>query len=131
MYTVVSIISLYIRTFVLPNPFTPMLQGLTIDYMGISISIPVEFSALMMLLIFEPLIYSITYEVVGFYYNSGSDHPAYGSFLYLLFYIFHLGLIYFMSFFSFALWSIIAAVLAFVGIHIGINVIKSKLSYRW
>lgn len=131
MYAVVSIISLYIRTFLLPNPFMPMLQGLTIDYMGITIPIPIEFSELVVMGFFESLIFSVTYSVVGFYYNKGFDHPAYGSFLYLVFYVFHLGLIYFMSYFFFALWSIIAAVLAFFGIHIGINAIRSKLSYGW
>ena len=131
MYAVISIISLYIRTFLLPNPFTPMLQGLTIDYMGMSIPIPTAFSELVVMGLFESLIFSVTYSFVGFYYNKGIDHPAYGSFLYLIFYIFHLGLIYFMSCFFFAWWSVIAAVLVFFGIHVVINAIRSKLSYGW
>lgn len=74
MYRLIAWLSKLIRIFIIPNPFGNLEYGLLINIMA------------------EPILHIITFGVVGLFYNTGSA-PAFGSFLYLLFYIIHVGLL--------------------------------------
>lgn len=74
MYKLVAGISLLIRQFCVPNPFEPRSDALLLN------------------IIAEPIMHIVTYGVVGIFYEKYSA-PAVGSFLYLLFYCIHTGLL--------------------------------------
>lgn len=126
LYVLIAGMSVYIRQFVLPNPFEKLSQELIISIGGVDIAL----SPVLLNWIAEPMLHAITFAVVGFYYTRGENAAA-GSFLYLLFYCLHVGLIYLASLFGFAAWAIIAIIILYIAGHIGINVLKEKLSYGW
>lgn len=70
------VISFIVRQFFLPNPFTPL--GSNADAIN---------------LLFGGVLVPITYGMVGFIYDSGSD-PTAGSFLFLLIYAINTGVTY-------------------------------------
>ncbi len=80
MYKLIATISLIIRQFYIPNPFEPRPDAALIN------------------LIAEPIMHMVTYGVVGIFYEEYSA-PAIGSFLYLLFYCIHTGLLMLMGYF--------------------------------
>lgn len=92
MYKLIALISMIIRLSYLPNPFETLEYGYYINY------------------IVDPLVYFLTYNVVGLYYTKGSS-PAIGSLLYLFFYILHIGLIMLMGVFK---WNLVAIVVIFI-----------------
>lgn len=67
MYILISIISFYIRQFVLPNPFAALGDN-----------------AWLINLVASGLIGSIAYFIVGMFYTRGELPAAFGSFLYLV-----------------------------------------------
>lgn len=91
-------IGLYIRTFVLPNPFEPLdevvLFGTPIIAFWVNVC-------------FEPILHLFAYSVVGRFYSRGSD-PAFGSICYMVFYVLAVFLLYGLS------W-IVSFVLGIVG----------------
>lgn len=122
MYKFISVISSVIRTFYLPNPFKPLNGRYTLMLLNAEIPITAD----IINLIAEPLLYFIAFNVAGLYYSKGIDNPAKGSFLYLLFYCVHAGLIYVLSLLSFAEWAIILVLILYIAAHIGFNVLKNK-----
>ncbi|MDD2494688.1 MAG: hypothetical protein PHE29_05800 [Tissierellia bacterium] len=92
MYKLIALISTIIRLFCLPNPFETLEYGYIINY------------------IVEPMFHLLTYNIVGLYYRRGKA-PAVGSFLYLMFYAIHTGLIMFMGSFN---WNPIAIIVIFI-----------------
>lgn len=103
MYKIFAIASVIIRTQYLPNPFESLKYGYIIN------------------LLVEPFLHLLTYGVVGLYYSKGS-FPVFGIFLYLFFYIAHVGLIFLMGIFN---WNIIAIICIFVlyfAVHLYINI---------
>lgn len=74
MYKLMAGLSVFIRTYLLPNPFESFEYGVLINYA------------------IEPLLHLVTFFIVGLFYNRGSA-PAFGSFLYLSFYCINVGLI--------------------------------------
>lgn len=125
MYKLIACLSLFIRNFVLPNPFEQLPIPLYITISGIEITIPV----VILNWIAESFLYPITFMVVGVYYQKGIDNPAKGSALYLLFYCIHVGMLFIMSCFQFSRIIIIITIISYITLHIGFNVIKNKLSY--
>lgn len=111
MYAIISTISIFVRQFVLPNPFEPL--GKTFVISGILLT-PVILNLLV-----EPLLYFLAYNVTGIYYFG--REPALGSFLYLFFYCVHIGLIYLMSLAHFSWWAVALVLAAYVGAHIAFN----------
>lgn len=103
MYGLIKTISVIIRQFLVPNPFEPRADALLLN------------------LIAEPFLHIITYNIVGIFYESRSA-PALGSFLYLLFYFVHTGLLILMGFFS---WNKIAIMIIVVSYMIVLGLIKS------
>ncbi len=130
MYYIVSTLCSLIRFFLLPNPFDPLFSDLHIEYFGLLIHIPPECSIFLKVMI-EPFIWKIAYTNVGLYYNKQMDSPIYGSILYLIFYSMITFLLYFMSLFGFANWSIIVSAVTYVGIQVLANGVRSRLTVGW
>jgi hypothetical protein len=82
VYKLIKILSMLIRYYYVPNPFQTLEWG---DIIWL-------FS--------ESIFFTITFAVVGLFYSSGSN-SAWGSFLYLLFYSFHIALVMIMAVFNF------------------------------
>lgn len=120
MYTLMMTISTIVRQFCIPNPFEALGEGLTI-FVGEN---PILLSPILLNWLAEPIMYLITYLVVGLYYERASC-PALGSFLYLLFYCIHMWIIWLMSLAGFATWAVVLIIVAYVGCHIGL----AKLRY--
>ena len=119
MYKIMVIISTFIRQFYLPNPFDALGEGLAVNVETGPILIPPE----VLNWIAEPLMHTITFAIVGLYYNRG-DAPVVGSFLYLIFYCVHTFLIWLMSLAGFATWVIILIVILYVGFHLVLREIR-------
>ena len=92
IYGIMTLISVIIRQFVLPNPFECFGDG-----------------AILINLIAEPIIQVIAYGIVGLFYSRGSA-PALGRFLYLIAYATIIGVLWLMGIFSFAWWWILIIV---------------------
>lgn len=123
MYKIISALSFIIRSFYLPNPFEPLGNSITINISGAEIPIsPIILNGLM-----EPILIIITYSVVGLYYSSSEKKPAKGSFLYLIFYIIHVGLLYLMSKAGFAEWAVIAIIAIYAIAHFVVRSIWNKI----
>lgn len=76
LYSIIAITSYLLRNYYFPNPFESL--GVYADIANI---------------VFEPLLFIITFFTVGLVYEKGS-FPALGSFLYLVFYGIHISIIY-------------------------------------
>lgn len=110
MYKFISLVSLIIRQFCLPNPFEALEFGYLIN------------------IIIEPLLYLMTYTVVGLYYSKGSN-PVLGSVLYLIFYIMHIGLIMLMGFFQWNVIIISIIFIAYIMLNVFLKVISEGIFY--
>ena len=91
LYSVMALVSMMVRQFVLPNPF---------ECFGDK--------AALINWIAEPIMHLIVFGAVGIFYLKGVDESAFGSFLYLVFYALLTGILLLLSIFSFAWWWIIA-----------------------
>lgn len=107
MYKLMAALSLLVRQFYVPNPFEPRADAWLLN------------------VIVEPFVHSITFAIVGLFYKRGSE-PALGSFLYLLFYFVHTGLLMAMGFFK---WEKIAMISIVVVYIIIIAIIKSMANF--
>ena len=104
-YSITAALCALIRFFALPNSFQ-----MASDFPE---------NSLLVLIIVEPILQFVTYNVVGMYYHKGRDNPIKGSLLYLAFYAAHTGLFYLVGAFGFNIVAFaITAVLYFV-VHIG------------
>ena len=109
LYGIISVASILIRQFLLPNPFECFGdKGILYNWMA------------------EPFIHIIAFTLVGFVYRRGS-FPALGSFLYLLAYSAIVGFLYLLGIFSFAWWWILIVVVIAIGIIIGIIIVWNKI----
>lgn len=109
MYKIISLLSLLIRQFCLPNPF---------ECFGDS--------ALLINWIAGIVMAPITYLIVGLVYDKGSE-PAVGSLLYLVTYTLLTGILMVMGIFSFVWWWILILAAIFIGAVIGIRIISEKI----
>ena len=105
MYRLISVLSLLIRQFWLPNPFE-----CCSDY------------ALLINWIVGIILSPIAYLIVGTVYEKGSA-PVIGSVLYFITYAALTGILLVMGIFSFAWWWILILILVFIGLIIGIRMI--------
>ena len=112
MYKLMAIVSILIRQLYIPNPFEP-LGNRIIVHIG---EIPLLNLSEILNVTVEPLIYVVTFTVVGLYYKKGSA-PTLGSFLYLLFYCVHIFLLWLMSLLGFATWAVVLIAVLYVGVH--------------
>ena len=121
MYKFMMIASYLIRNFYLPNPFESLGQDFAVTISGISIPVP----PILLNIVAEPIIYFITFRVVSLFYEKGFA-PAWGSFLYLIFYCVHIGLIMLCGAFHFAKIAIGIIIILYIALLIGIKVFENK-----
>jgi hypothetical protein len=125
LYKLITAFSLSIRNFILPNPFEQLPVPLSISISGTEVVIP----AVVINWLIEPILYRISFMVAGIYYKKGIDNPAKGSFLYLLFYCVHVGLLFVLSGFQFSTLIVVVTIIAYMALHVIVSVIKYKLLF--
>lgn len=92
------LISVFVRQFMLPNPFEQLPKRIAMTLSGVEVALP---PALLNWLA-EPVLHAITFAIVGLYYTRGIDPAAMGSLLYLLFYCVHIALLACLAKFEFS-----------------------------
>lgn len=122
MYTLIRALSVLIRGNMLPNPFEVLGERFNIDLFGISIPM----NPTVMLLFIEVIMHWITFKIVGLYYTKRTDSPAWGSFLYLLFYCAQIGLLQLMGIFAFTKVACVLITILYVTLHIGLLYLKNN-----
>lgn len=100
-YGIMTLISVVVRQFFLPNPFACFGDN----------AILINWYA-------EPIIQIIAYLIVGLVYISGTE-PALGSFLYLVVYGGIVGLLWLLGIFSFAWWWILTIAIVVFALILG------------
>lgn len=121
MYKLVATISVLLRQYYIPNPFEALGDGLMITLDGS----PILLSPEILNWIAEPVMFSVTFGVVGLYYERGSA-PVIGSLLYLLFYCVHTFILWILSTVRFAEWAIILVGILYIGCHVGLKSIRGN-----
>lgn len=110
-YEIMSLVSIVIRQFFLPNPFECFENAAIIN------------------LIAEPIIHLLAFSIVGRYYRRGSE-PEVGSFMYLIAYAGITGFLWILGLFSFALWWDIIVLAALIVLLALVSRIKEKF-WEW
>ena len=101
LYSIMTVISVIIRQFVLPNPFECFGEkAALINWMA------------------EPIIQGVAYGIVGRFYLKGSD-PFLGSFAFLAVYTITIGILWVLGIFSFAWWWILLIVVILLALFVG------------
>lgn len=119
VYTTLATFFWFIRQFVIPNPFNVLGKGITIKIS----EVPIVLSPELMNWLADPVIFGITFGVVGLYYISGSA-PAWGSVLYMLFYAIHIGLVYWVMSLYPMISLMILIVVGYVALHIAVTLFR-------
>ena len=112
LYGTISLASIIIRQFLLPNPF---------ECFGDS--------AVLYNWIAEPILQMLSYMLVGLVYCKGSL-PSWGSLLYLLTYSMLVGILLLFSIFSFVWWWVLVITIALIIVIAGIIIIINALIER-
>ncbi|MEN6325859.1 MAG: hypothetical protein ABFD18_06600 [Syntrophomonas sp.] len=126
MYKFIAIISILVRQFAIPNPFEALDSLPTVTIGGVEIILPPIFLNAIAGVVLVP----ITFTVVGLFYERGLA-PAWGSFLFLLFYCVHTALLYLMSIAGFVTWVVVLIIVVYVALLIGVPVLCNRLSRRY
>ena len=82
MYKLIAVLSVLIRNFMLPNPFESFPNGIIYNWVT------------------SALLFPVTFTMVGLLYERGSA-PAWGSILFLVFYLINTGVLLLCSVFNF------------------------------
>lgn len=98
MYRLISILSLIIRQFILPNPFESF-AGQDITFFGLKLVI----EPLLANWIAEAILFPVSFFIAGLFYKREMKMPALGSFLYFVFYCLHTLFLYAFCKFSFSI----------------------------
>ncbi len=101
LYSLMTVISVLVRQFVLPNPFECFGEN-----------------AALINWIAEPIIQIVAYGIVGLFYVKGMA-PVLGSLAYLLVYALVVGVLWVLGIFSFAWWWVLILVVAISALNIG------------
>lgn len=119
MYTSLATIFWFVRQFAIPNPFEVLGEGLIITIS----EVPIILSPELLNWLADPIIYIVTFGVVGLYYIKGSA-PAWGSVLYMLFYVIHIGLVYWVMSLYPIVWLMILIACGYVVFHIVVTIFR-------
>lgn len=110
LYGVMSLVSVIVRQFVLPNPFECFGE-----------------KAALLNWIAEPIIQAIAYLIVGLFYAKGSA-PALGSLAYLVVYAACIGFLWICGLLSFSWWWVALMVVALIAVIVGLFFASSLIS---
>ena len=108
----IQLLSILIRNFLLPNPFECFGE-----------------KALVINHVVGGVIGLISYSIVSLDYKRGSN-PSKGSFRYLFVFTIITLLLYVMGLFSFAWWSVLGVLIAFVGVMYGLVRLNEHIADR-
>ena len=108
IYALMSLVSVLIRQFALPNPFECFGE-----------------SAALINWIAEPIMHVVAYGIVGMFYSRGSA-PLLGSIAYLLTYTALTGVLWIMGIFSFSWWWILIIIVAIIALICGCAWLKER-----
>lgn len=122
LYKKLAVLFWFYRQYVISNPFEVLGEGITIT-VGES---PILLSPDVLNYLADPIIFTITYGIVGLYYKSGSA-PVLGSVMYMLFYCIHIGGIYFLMSLYPTIWLINIILIGYLGFHILAVILKNSL----
>ena len=111
LYGIIAGSSLFIRLFLLPNPFAQFENGALYNWIA------------------EPILHIITFTVVGIFYTRGSL-PALGSILYLFFYIVNVAMLMLISWLSFSWWAIVIISILYCMIILGMIKLRYSVRYK-
>jgi hypothetical protein len=125
LYLALSGIFWVIRQFFMPNPFEVLGEGITVT-MG---STAILLSPDVLNWIAGFFVPALTFAIVGLYYSRGSC-PAWGSFLYMLFFCLHTFILYLMSWAYPSIFLIVLIAVVYIGLHVGGVILKRKI-YEW
>ena len=121
MYKLIKIFSIIIRQFCVSNPFETLGDGLVVNLW----QTPMLISPEVLNWLVEPFMCAVTFAVVGIYYDRGTA-PAFGSFLYLIFYCLHIFLLWLMSLAGFATGTACFIIVMYVGGHVVVNKLRNR-----
>lgn len=108
LYGIMTVISVVVRQFFLPNPFECFGdRAIIINWIA------------------EPVIQVLAYAVVGLFYVKGSASTL-GSILYLITYALIVGLLWLIGLFSFAWWWVLIIVVAVCALIVGGIYLKER-----
>lgn len=124
LYTTLAGLFWLYRQYAIPNPFEVL--GEQIIFTIGEITVPLTPDVLNWLA--DPIIFAITFGIVGIYYERGS-FPVLGSILYMFFYCLHMAGIYFLLSLYPMVWLIIIILVLYVVLHICGFVIKNRFFY--
>ena len=110
-----------IRQFFLPNPFEVLGEGIIVTLGGAPLLLTPEILNWIAGLVLPAL----TFIVVGIYYSRG-EFPSLGSFLYMVFFCVHTGILYLMSLVYPAIWLVILVGVIYIGLHITVITLINK-----
>lgn len=99
MYKLICLSSIFIRQFLLPNPFSKLHNAELYNWLATGLLVP------------------ITYFIVGLFYKRGAA-PAIGSFLFLFIFIIHTGILLLCGVFHFNAFACIIISIVYVAILI-------------
>lgn len=74
----------------------------------------------------DPVVAIFTYIIVGLHYISRSD-PAWGSVLYMVFYVIHIALLFWILSIYPTIWLMVLIGIIYIGLHIAAVVLKNVL----
>lgn len=114
-----------IRQVAIPNPFDALGAGLPICLGESALLLTPE--ALNWLA--DPLIYGLTFGVVGLYYISGTA-PVLGSILYMGFYCIHISLLYLILSCYPKKWLMIVIAVVYMALHVAALILKSRSDWQ-
>lgn len=122
MYKVMVLISVFIRQYMIPNPF---------QILGDEVTIMVNhntwrISTVMLNLFAELLIFWCTRIVVKLYYDNSSEAVV-GSFLYLIFYCIHIFILYLFAVVQFNVFVMTGILTLYVSMHVWLRFSRNSI----
>ncbi len=124
LYKFLSALFMLVRQFYLPNPFNVLEEGITVMINGF----PILLTPIILNWIAGFVLPVFTYVVVGLYYNRGS-YPELGSFLYMVFFLVHTGMIYIVLLVYTKVWLVMLISVAYIGIHFALLTLKKHIFF--
>ena len=122
IYKILSTAFWFIRQFCMSNPFEVLGDGIIATIGGSEILLTPD----LLNWIAGAILPAFTFLIVGMYYISGSC-PAAGSILYMVFFCIHTFILYLMSWAYPSIFLIVLILIAYIALHVAINVISNKL----
>ena len=114
----------FVRQFAIPNPFEVLGEGVTV-MLG---ETPLLLTPEILNWIAGLGLPALTFAVVGIYYSRG-EFPSWGSFLYMVFFCVHTGILHLMSLAYPAVWLIVLIGVVYIGLHIAVITLINRNNF--